>query len=217
MSKNNPRFSGSGNISPKIFDNGKSRNVKLNANKIGLTIASKEPDEILYLDKCLLSFKDEEIMFSNFLNKDKIYVDPYIESSIKHIVENPQDIFINNKAIAFERKNGKRIARIISNYLDNKNIEANTIYESHATFGDHIIQDRFRVFYYMDVPNDKDDDKTRLIFIMFDPYHLVCPVSLDGKSAEERKKLVYNNNKDNSASIKDHYEKLFKNCKSITL
>ncbi|CAI2555487.1 hypothetical protein AKUG0406_01300 [Apilactobacillus kunkeei] len=222
MSNNNQRISRSphlnaGNTNPQIFENKKSGKAKLNAGNVNLSISSKEPDEFLYLDKCLLSFKDEEIMFSNFLNEDKIYVDPYIETSIKHIVEKPQDVYKKYKAINFQRKNGSRIARIISNYLEDKNIESNTIYESHASFGDHMIQDRFRAFYYLDVSNHKNNNKQRLIFIMFDPYHLVCPVSFKGKSAEERKKSVYNKNKNNSASIKDHYEKLFVNCKSITL
>lgn len=200
------------NDSPKIFSKKNYKTPDLNASGIKLSISSSDPDEILFLDKCLKSFKDDDLMFSNFLNESKILVDPYIGESINHIVNHPEDVYKEQKAINFDRKNSKRILKILSNYFKENMIDTNTIYEAHATYGKHV-QDRFRVFTYMDVSVEEN----KLIFIMFDPYHLVCPVSFGKQSAEDRKKKVFYENKDNNASIEDHYADVFKDANFIKL
>lgn len=197
--------------SPSLHS-GTSNFASLNAKKVPSLNATNDYPPVVFLDECFISFKDSKNKFSNFLNNSELMLEPYIQKSLYDIANNPNKINKWPKSIDFSRKNGKRIKKIMSHYINNINFYKNYVYESKNKPKDKtIIGNEFRTFMIF------DPDKHRVIVFMFDPYHLVCPTpdNKKDKDKEETMNNIFNKIQDNNVNIGYYFKDYFKNAKII--
>lgn len=197
--------------SPALHSN-TSNFASLNAKKVPSLNATNDYPPVVFLDKCFISFKDSKNKFSNFLNNSELKLEPYIQKSLYDIANNPDKISKRPKPIDFRRKNGKRIKKLMSHYINNVDFYINYVYESKNKPKDKtIISNEFRTFMVF------DPDRHLVIVFMFDPYHLVCPTRDRKKDEDKDEEMnnIFNKIQDNHVNIGDYFEDYFKNAKII--
>lgn len=174
---------------PKLFP--KKRNnpsiktgVKLfNNHTAGRLNAHNADVEVLFLNIFLHSFNDSKNKFSNYVTKLGIKNTSTYHNLIS-LSKSPSQIAKELSPIdIYHRQNSQRIKEILSHEIPSEIIDyfGDSIFESVVERGSDFLdangKGKFRVFsiYAIDQKN-LSNGVQKLIVILIDPYHLVCPV-----------------------------------------
>lgn len=177
--------------------------------------------QIAFLSKCKESVKLNNLYFSNFLADRLNVLGGFIDSGIQGLCENPECVNREIKNIKLSYSNGERIQAIVERILGKDVLSEyqDGIFETDITFGNDLYQrGKFRAFllYAVNDPGEESESQWLVVFLL-DPYHLVCPVAVGKKDADQVMKEEFLRVKDYTTSINEIFFEKFKNLAFINL